>query len=85
MVKKARRMTHKTPRQRNTRRNRDKKGQPKVPETHSQSIPARQRCQNPWNGECKNTDIGLIIHYKGEFLPICHECWPLIVEAGKTW
>jgi len=44
-----------------------------------------RRCKNPWNGECKNTDIELSIYYKGEFLPICHQCWKEIADKDLTW
>lgn len=42
-------------------------------------------CRNPWNGECKNTDIELSIYYKGEYLPICRECWQEISEKNLEW
>ena len=44
-----------------------------------------RRCKNPWNGECRNTDIELSIYYKGEFLPICHQCWKEIANKDLTW
>jgi len=44
-----------------------------------------RRCRNPWNGECRNTDIELSIYYKGEFLPICHHCWKEIANKDLTW
>ncbi|MEM2935726.1 MAG: CdvA-like protein [Candidatus Bathyarchaeia archaeon] len=43
------------------------------------------RCRNPWNGNCRNTDIELSIYYKGEFLPICHQCWKEIANKDLTW
>ncbi len=44
-----------------------------------------KQCKNPWNGECRNTDIELSIYYKGEFLPICHQCWKEIANKDLTW
>ena len=43
------------------------------------------RCRNPWNSECKNTDIELSIYYNGEFLPICRKCWQDISERNLEW
>ncbi len=42
-------------------------------------------CRNPWNRECRNTDIVLSIYYNGEFLPICRECWEKISEKNIEW
>jgi len=44
-----------------------------------------RRCKNPWNGQCRNTDIELSIYYRGEFLPICHQCWREIANKDLTW
>lgn len=44
-----------------------------------------RRCRNPWNGECRNTDIELSIYYKGEFRTICHQCWREIADKDLTW
>ncbi len=43
------------------------------------------RCRNPWNGECRNTDIEVIIYYKKSFLPICRSCWNDIAEKDFAW
>lgn len=42
-------------------------------------------CRNPWNTECRNTDIELTIYYNGELLPICRECWKEISEKNIEW
>jgi len=42
-------------------------------------------CRNPWNGDCRNTDIELSIYYDGEFLPICHKCWQEISNRNLEW
>ncbi len=42
-------------------------------------------CRNPWNGECKNTDIEVTIYYKKELLPICRSCWSKIAEKDLSW
>ena len=46
---------------------------------------SKNRCRNPWNGECKNTDIEVTIYYKNRLLPICRECWRNIAEKDLTW
>jgi len=52
----------------------------------SYSGPApKNRCRNPWNGECRNTDIEVTIYYKNRLLPICRECWRDIAEKDLTW
>ena len=43
------------------------------------------RCRNPWNGDCRNTDIELSIYYDGEFLPICRNCWQEISNRNLEW
>lgn len=45
----------------------------------------KNRCRNPWNGECRNTDIEVTIYYKNRLLPICRECWRDIAEKDLTW
>lgn len=44
-----------------------------------------ERCKNPWNGKCKNTDIEVYILYKGSRLPICHDCWCEIADKMIEW
>lgn len=50
------------------------------PQTQDQN--ATPQCKNPWR-ECKNTDIALSIHYRGEFLPVCSRCWKEISENPR--
>lgn len=51
----------------------------------SRSTSRRRHCRNPWNGECKNTDIEVTIYYKKDLLPICRSCWKEIAEKDITW
>lgn len=44
-----------------------------------------ERCHNPWNGRCENTDIALYIFYKERELPICRLCWNEIAERDLEW
>jgi len=44
-----------------------------------------KRCQNPWNGKCRSTDIELYIMYKGRVLPICRSCWGKIANLNIEW
>jgi len=44
-----------------------------------------ERCRNPWNGRCENTDIQLYIYYGGERLPICGKCWSQICDGDFEW
>lgn len=44
-----------------------------------------RRCRNPWNGQCKNTDIEVCIYYNEELLPICRDCWLEIAEKDLIW
>jgi hypothetical protein len=44
-----------------------------------------ERCRNPWNSKCKNTDIQLYVMYKGAQLPICRRCWSLLAEKNIEW
>jgi aminopeptidase N len=48
-------------------------------------LASKNRCRNPWNGECRNTDIEVTIYYKNRLLPICRECWNDIAEKDLTW
>jgi len=43
------------------------------------------RCMNPWNGECRSTDIALFIYYEGRKLPICRRCWVEIASTNIEW
>jgi len=45
----------------------------------------RERCCNPWNGSCEETDIALYIFYEGEKLPICQRCWQKIAAKDFEW
>jgi len=44
-----------------------------------------EHCRNPWNGRCKNKDITVYIHFRGEKLPICRRCWTKIAEKDLEW
>ncbi|HIE15157.1 TPA: hypothetical protein EYP70_07790 [Candidatus Bathyarchaeota archaeon] len=44
-----------------------------------------ERCMNPWNGECKNTDIAVFIYHEGRRLPICRDCWFRIASTDIEW
>jgi hypothetical protein len=44
-----------------------------------------ENCRNPWNGECRSTDIEVYIYYKGKLHPICRECWNDIAEKDIEW
>jgi len=46
---------------------------------------AVERCGNPWNGRCGNTDILLYICHGGERFPICEKCWIEICESELEW
>jgi len=46
---------------------------------------SEERCLNPWNGECRNTDIALFIYYEGQKLPICRSCWVEIASTNIEW
>ncbi len=58
--------------------------QPSAKRPRSRST-SRGHCRNPWNGECKNTDIEVTIYYKKELLPICQSCWSEIAEKDLSW
>jgi len=47
--------------------------------------PVRERCRNPWNGKCENTDIQVYILHRGERLPICSRCWSEICDSDLEW
>ncbi|MCS7120707.1 MAG: hypothetical protein RMJ07_00150 [Nitrososphaerota archaeon] len=42
-------------------------------------------CKNPWDGECRSTDIALYIMYKGKQLPVCKKCWKTISSKNIEW
>jgi|GEM_PF-1640071 hypothetical protein len=42
-------------------------------------------CMNPWKPDCRSTDIGLSIYYKGRSVPICRKCWEEISEKNIEW
>jgi hypothetical protein len=44
-----------------------------------------ENCANPWNGECRSTDIVLYILFEGDNLPICRDCWNEIAETDIEW
>jgi len=44
-----------------------------------------ERCRNPWNGGCENTDIEVYIYYKGRMFPICKSCWANIADKDLEW
>ena len=44
-----------------------------------------ERCRNPWNGRCRNTDIEVFIVHKGSRLPICRRCWSKIANSNIEW
>ncbi|HDM44962.1 hypothetical protein J7K52_03095 [Candidatus Bathyarchaeota archaeon] len=44
-----------------------------------------ERCENPWNKRCGNSDIILYIYYKGRRLPICRSCWAEISQKDIEW
>lgn len=44
-----------------------------------------EHCMNPWNGECRNTDIQLYIYYRRRRRPICRSCWEDIVKGEYSW
>jgi len=44
-----------------------------------------ERCQNPWNGQCRSTDIELYIMHRGKQLPICRRCWSMLAEKPVEW
>ena len=44
-----------------------------------------ERCRNPWNGRCRNTDVEVYILYKDSRLPICRRCWSKIADSNIEW
>jgi len=44
-----------------------------------------ERCRNPWNKECKNTNIEVYIVYNGMKRPICRRCWSKIAKKNLEW
>lgn len=44
-----------------------------------------ERCRNPWRKDCKENDIEVYIHIKGEKLPICRTCWDKIADKDLEW
>jgi len=44
-----------------------------------------EHCLNPWNGECRSTDIAIYIMYKGERIPLCWKCWREISRKNIVW
>jgi hypothetical protein len=54
---------------------------------HSETLlsQGKENCANPWNGECKSTDIVLYILYRGDNVPICRDCWNEIADTGVEW
>ncbi len=46
---------------------------------------AAEKCKNPWNDKCVNSDIQLYIYYKDRALPICSRCWTKIADKEIEW
>ncbi|MEM3622702.1 MAG: hypothetical protein QXZ02_00440 [Candidatus Bathyarchaeia archaeon] len=44
-----------------------------------------EHCKNPWNKECKSSDIEVYILFRGEKLPICRRCWSRIANKDLEW
>ncbi|NIP67055.1 hypothetical protein GWN63_03235 [Candidatus Bathyarchaeota archaeon] len=44
-----------------------------------------ERCKNPWNGDCDNTEIEVYIYRDGRKLPICQSCWAQIANLNVEW
>lgn len=44
-----------------------------------------EKCRNPWNKDCKGSDIEVYILFKGDKLPICRNCWDKISEENLEW
>lgn len=42
-------------------------------------------CLNPWNGECRSTEIAVYIMYGGERIPLCWKCWREISRKNIVW
>jgi len=54
------------------------------PKDEGQEI-SKFHCMNPWNPECRNTDIEVSIYYDGRMVPICHRCWEEIANKDVEW
>jgi len=55
-----------------------------IPEDESGGI-SEIHCMNPWNPECRNTDIEVSIYYNGQMVPICRRCWEEIANKDVEW
>jgi hypothetical protein len=44
-----------------------------------------EHCLNPWNPDCKNTDIALDIEVNEKRRPICRSCWEAIAGSNREW
>jgi len=42
-------------------------------------------CMNPWNRDCRNTDIEVYIYYNNERIPICRLCWEKLADKELDW
>ncbi|RLF12389.1 MAG: hypothetical protein DRJ69_00970 [Thermoprotei archaeon] len=42
-------------------------------------------CMNPWNGECRSTEIAVYIYHGGERLPVCRRCWIELADGDYEW
>ena len=43
-----------------------------------------EKCSNPFNPNCKNTDITVYIEVDGtEQTPICRSCWDFLAENAE--
>ncbi|MCD6530371.1 CdvA-like protein [Candidatus Bathyarchaeota archaeon] len=52
---------------------------------YSPEIEPGLTCKNPWNKDCRNTNIEVFIYYGDEFIPICSECWKKLAERDLNW
>ncbi len=66
-------------------RKRREKTSKKIRDETSKQLQQGIHCRNPWNSECRNTDIEVSIYYNGDFLPICRRCWQEISEKNLEW
>ena len=47
-------------------------------------MPDPEKCLNPFNPNCKNTDIKVYIEVDGmEEIPICRRCWDFLAENAE--
>jgi len=44
-----------------------------------------ERCRNPWDAHCRNSDIVLYISFRGVDVPICSRCWRKIAGMDVEW